>query len=98
MVGQVESGGLGESKQIKTCSSCFYYHVPNSGSCENVLFMVFPSKSLHCQGDKPYRYKIIKRTPLTQLREIVVLTSNSHFGREDLRPGTVTVHKLCSGM
>lgn len=59
---------------------------------------IFPSKSLHCQGDKPYRYKIIKRTPLTQLRESVVLTSNSHFGREDLRPGTVTIHKLCSGM
>ena len=59
---------------------------------------IFPSKSLHCQGDKPYRYKIIKRTPLTQLWECVVLTSDSHFGHEDLRPGTVTIRNLCSGM
>ena len=59
---------------------------------------IFPSKSLHHQGDKPYIYNIIKRTPLTQLWESVVLTSDSHFGLEDLRPGTVTIHKLCSGM
>ena len=46
MVGQVKSGGLGESEQIKTCSFCFYYHAPNSGSCENVLFMDISLKEL----------------------------------------------------